>query len=237
MRDAATKNRQRLIKRTQAAMLAKTPHEKAVESVGMILASAFVIGLAWAMITLGWLLSPAQAECVEDAMNRPGRDGAYPTGCFVKPVPTESSNCISWSNIGPDKVCTNYRNDAADSYEELGPKLDQDEILTTPDGPCKRRNWQLYTGKCSKVEGTVSVPESDVFHEDGQPFKAHWQAAGRNICLRDLADLKYARDWYAQNHGENHGATQLYGYSLAIKEVYCKQFKVELTDFGPIVVE
>lgn len=183
-------------------MRSLTTKDKAVETVGMILGSAAVVAAAWAMLTLGWLLSPAHAECVEDAMNRPGRDGAYPTGCFVKPVPVEPSNCVSWNNIGPNKVCTNYREEP----ETVAPE-----------------------------EPKVLIPESEVFHPDGDPYKDHWFAAGQNICLRDLADLKFAYDWYVTNHGAWHGATQIYAYRLAVKQLDCKQFKVELTDFGPVV--
>lgn len=109
--------------------------------------------------------------------------------------------------------------DAADSYNEIVPPKDQDEILNTPDGPCKRRNWSLYLQKCSKVEDTVTVPEQEHFHGDGDTYRAHYEASKQ--CHAINAWLLESYNWFLGTLGAEHSLTQLYKYSLEASLAGC----------------
>jgi hypothetical protein len=94
---------------------------------------------------------------------------------------------------------------------------------TNTQGGCYR--FDTYHGKCQVDE--VKVPADEVFHPNGQSYREHWFEAGRQLCKYQLAEAEYAYNYYVTNHGEEHGATQLFKYRLEIQRGICSQFEVE----------
>lgn len=246
MRDAANKNRRRLIHKAQVAermagfAMAQTPVGKAMESLGMLFCSLLILTLICGWTILMWgALAPAEAqelnaECVEDAMNRPGRDGAYPTGCFVKPVPVEPSNCISWDNIGPNKVCTNYR-DAAETrepetqepeevkkpYDEIWPSDSGDELERTPEGPCRRKDWDHELQICLEPLAAEEL-NFVVFHPEAGTYQQHHAAAEENICRMEALLSYVAFIYFDTVAGPEHSFTQQNKLSYVVKQRECE---------------
>lgn len=221
-----------------------TRQEKFAESLGTLITLVILWGGIYAVL---WALAEtAEAqECVEDAMNRPGRDGAYPTGCFVKPVPAEPSNCVSWDNIGPDKKCTNYREepetqepeaqepevscgvegkpacDARDSYQEIWPSKPEDQLERTPDGPCRRKNWSYYFQTCSEFL-TPEELNALIFHPEGGTYQQHHAAAEENICRMEALLSYVAFIYFDTVVGPYHSFTQQNKLSYVVKQRECE---------------
>lgn len=136
----------------------------------------------------------------------------------------EWQKCMTEKTKLPDNPCNELTGD--EFYRCMSDEEANNRIVTDADGAkCLYRGFDIIRAKC-KVAIDPAVAKLLV-HENGQTFKEHWEEAARNICRRDLADLEYAYGWYRDNHGETHGATQIYMYRLVLKRLYCKQFGVE----------